>query len=240
MTSVKNYIIVIPVFNEEKRVEKGILGLENFVYHKLKEYPIKIIIADGKSTDKTTEIVKKLEKKFNNLRLKEIGRKGKGFQLKKTFLEEKADFFIQMDIDLAVPLKYMEELIFWLEKGCDIVIGSRFKKESKVKRSIYRRILSSGYSFLVRLFFGTSIMDYQCGFKGLNSEKIKLVLPETKDNKWFFDTELILRGLKKGFKIKEIPIEWEEKSSSKLNILKDGFLMFFSLLRLRLRNRNRN
>lgn len=237
MTNVKNYIIVIPIFNEEKRIEKSILELENFICQELKEYPIKIIIADSKSTDKTIEIVKKLEKKFNNLQLKETKEKGKGkgFQLKKTFSEEKADFFIQMDIDLATPLKYTKELIFWLEEGYDIVIGSRFEKESKTKRSLHRKILGKSYSFLVRLLFKTSIMDYQCGFKGFNAEKIKLILPETEDNKWFFDTELILRGLKRGFKIKEIPVEWNEKTGSKVNILKDSFSMFFSLLKLKFR-----
>lgn len=230
----KNYTIVIPVLNEEKRIKNGILELEEFISSQLKEEQIKIIIADGKSTDKTIEIVKGLQKRFANLYLKKIGRRGKGFQLKKTFLEEKTDFFIQMDIDLAVPLKYIKELIFWLEKDYDMVIGSRLKKESKIKRHIHRKILGLGYSFLVRLLFKTSIMDYQCGFKGLNAKKLNQILSEVKDKNWVFDTELILRGLKKGFKIKEIPVEWEEKPGSKMNIFKNSFSMFFSLLKLRI------
>lgn len=225
--------ICIPVFNEEKRIEKGILELENFIYRELKEYPIKIIIADGKSADRTAEIVKKLEKKFNNIRLKEIGKNGKGFQLKKTFSEEKADFFIQMDVDLATPLTHIKELIFWLENGYDMVIGSRYKKESKIKRSIGRKILGLSYSFLVRLLFRAPVIDYQCGFKGFNAKKIKTIILEIKNEKWIFDTELILKGLKNGFKIKEIPVSWEEKPGSKINIFKDGFFMFFSLLKLR-------
>jgi len=229
----KNYAIVIPVLNEEKRVGNGILELERFISLQLKEYPIKVIIADGKSHDKTVEIVKELQKKFDNLYLKEIGRKGKGFQLKKAFLEEKADFFVQMDIDLAVPLKYLKELIFWLEKDYDMVIGSRLKKESETKRTFIRKILGRGYSFLVRLLFQKPILDYQCGFKGFQGEKLKSILPEVKDENWVFDTELILRGLKKGFKIKEIPVEWKEKIGSKLNTLKQTFSMFFSLLKLR-------
>ncbi|TSC94257.1 MAG: glycosyl transferase family 2 [Parcubacteria group bacterium Licking1014_1] len=230
----KSYAIVIPVLNEEKRIEESVLELENFISSQLKNYQIKIIISDGKSADKTIEIVKKLQKNFANLYLKEIGRKGKGFQLKKTFSEEKADFFIQIDIDMATPLKYMKELIFWLENDYAMVIGSRFKKESKAKRSIHRKILGLGYSSLVRLFFKTSIMDYQCGFKGFNAKTIKPILPEIKNNEWIFDTELILRGLKKGLRIKEIPVEWEEKPGSKINILKHSFQMFFSLLKLRL------
>lgn len=227
--------IAIPVLNEEKRIRNGILELEEFIALQLKERKIKIIVADGNSSDKTLKIIEELQKNFSNLHLKQIGIRGKGFQLKKTFSEEEADFFLQMDVDMATPLKYLKELIFWLEQGYDIVIGSRLKKESKIKRTWHRKIVGESYSFLVRLFFNTSIMDYQCGFKGFCAKSIKPIIPEIKDNEWFFDTELILRALKRGLKIKEIPVEWEEKADSKINILKHSFQMFFSLLFLRLR-----
>ena len=228
----KNYAIVIPVLNEEKRVGNGILELEKFIFSQLKNYLIKVVIVDGGSVDKTVEIVKKFQQNFSNLYLK-ISKKGKGRQLKKVFSEEETDFFIQMDVDLAVPLKYLKELIFWLEKDYDIVIGSRLKKQSEVKRTFIRKALGRGYSFLVRLLFQKPILDYQCGFKGFQGKKLKSILSEVKDKNWIFDTELILKGLKKGFKIKEIPVEWEEKTGSKLNILKQTFSMFFSLLKLR-------
>lgn len=230
--SQKNYTIVIPVLNEEKRIENGILELEKFISSHLKNEQIKIIITDGKSTDETIEIVERLQKKFSNLFLKKIEIKGKGSQVTKTFMEEGADVFIQMDIDMPVPLKYIKDLIFWLEKDCDMVIGSRLKKESRIKRSVHRKIIGASYSLLVRLLFGTSIMDYQCGFKGFNAKKIKSILP-IKENGYVFDTELILKGLKNGFKIKEIPVEWEEKPGSKMNIFKHSFQMFFSLLKLK-------
>ncbi|MDP2741302.1 MAG: glycosyltransferase [bacterium] len=232
--SQKKYIIVIPVLNEEKRVESGILELEKFISSHLESEQIKIIIADGDSNDKTIKIVKKLQKKFSNLYLKETERKGKGFQVIRTFIEEESDFFIQLDIDMPVPLKYIKELMFWLEKDYDMAIGSRLKKESKIKRSLHRKIISLGYSSLVRLLFKTSIMDYQCGFKGFNAKTIKPILP-IKENGYAFDTELILKGLKNGLKIKEIPVEWEEKPGSKINVLKHGFQMFFSLLKLKFR-----
>lgn len=228
----KKYTIVIPVLNEEKRIEAGILELEKFIFLHLKNEQVKVIIADGNSSDKTIEIVKKLQKKFSNLHLKQFQRGGKGFQVTKTFTDEEADFFIQMDIDMPVPLIYTKELIFWLNKGYDIVVGSRLMKESKIRRTVRRKIVSRGYSFIVRLLFRSSIMDYQCGFKGFDAKKIKSILPITEEG-YAFDTELILKGLKSGLKIKEIPVEWEEKPGSKMNILKHSFQMFFSLLKLR-------
>ncbi len=231
----KKYIIVIPVLNEEKRIESGVLELEKFISSSLKEKEIKIIIADGGSSDKTTEIVEKLQKKFPNLYLKKMETKGKGFQVTKTFAEEYADFFIQLDIDMPVPSEYIKDLMFWLEKDYDMVIGSRLKKESKTERSVHRKIISFGYSSLVRFIFQTSIMDYQCGFKGFNAKKIKTILP-IKEEKYAFDTELIIKGLKAGFKIKEIPVEWQEKPGSKMNVFKHGFQMFFSLLKLKFRS----
>lgn len=226
--------ICIPVLNEEKRIEVGILELENFLSLHPNKEDFKIIIADGNSSDRTVGMVKELQKNFSNLFLKQIGKMGKGFQLKKIFLEEGADFFIQMDVDMAVPLKYINDLLFWLESGYDMAIGSRLKKGSRAKRTVIRKIVGFGYSFLVRLLFGSSIIDYQCGFKGFRSKTVKPIIPEIKDDKWFFDTELILRGLKNGLKIKEIPVEWEEKEGSKINIIKHSFEMFVSLLKLRI------
>jgi glycosyltransferase involved in cell wall biosynthesis len=224
--------ICIPVLNEEKRIEEGILELEKFISSQFKKNQIKIIIADGKSSDKTIEIVEKLQKKFSNLHLKQFKRGGKGFQVTETFKDEEADFFIQMDIDMPVPPIYIKELIFWLNRGYDVVIGSRLMKESKIRRTVRRKIISRGYSFIVRLFFRSPIMDYQCGFKGFDAKKIKSILPITEEG-YAFDTELILKGLKSGLKIKEIPVEWEEKPGSKMNILKHSMQMFLSLLKLR-------
>ena len=60
----KNYAIVIPVLNEEKRVGNGILELEKFIFSQLKNYLIKVVIVDGGSVDKTVEIVKKIPAKL--------------------------------------------------------------------------------------------------------------------------------------------------------------------------------
>lgn len=229
------YTIIVPVLNEERRVKKGILELEKFVLSQLNNLSVEIIVADGGSTDKTIEIVKELEEKFENLHLREIGRGGRGAQLKETYLNTESGFFIRIDVDIPTPPSYIRELIFWLENGYDMVIGSRFAKGSKVKRTITRKILSTGYSYLTRLLFKSPVLDYQSGFKGWRAEKIKMILPEIRDKNWFFDTEVILRALEKKFKIKEIPVESEEKEGSKVDIVRDTFSMFFSLLSLKIR-----
>ena len=72
--------------------------------------------------------------------------------------------------------------------------------------------------------FGLKIKDYPCGFKGANKNVIKDVLPQIKNDQFFFDTELVIRSAKKGLKIKEIPVNWQDrdrnKSKSRVNIFK--------------------
>jgi len=235
----KKISIIIPVLNEEKRIKKGILEVEDFIKkQKLGNYQFEIVISDGNSKDKTKNIVKELQKKFENLVLLEIEKPGKGYQLKRAFLETNSDYFIQIDIDIATPLEYINDLIFYLEKGYDIVIGSRFKKESKTERTHLRKFLGLIYSFLVRILFKSKILDYQCGFKGYNSKKLKSIISDVEDKKWFFDTELLIKALKNKLKIKEIPIEWQEKPGSRFNILKHSFQMLYSLLKLKIKMRN--
>jgi hypothetical protein len=224
--------IIIPTLNEEKNIKQAIEKTEHFLKKYLKRKNIDIVISDANSTDKTKEIVRKLTKKYSNLKLKILNLKGKGYQIAKTIAEEEYDFFICMDCDLATPLNFLVDMIYFFEKEYDVVIGSRFLKESKVKRTKKRKILGDGYRFLVKILFLLPVKDYQCGFKGFKRKKILPILNNIQDKKWIWDTEVIIRAYKANLKIKEFPISWEEKPNSKINIIKDPFIMGYSIIKL--------
>lgn len=218
-------LIVIPAYNEDIIIRQSILNLRDFCEKNLKNYDWKIIIADNNSIDNTAEIVKELEKNsLGKIIYKFISKKGKGLAIRESWENFESDFYIFMDADMATDLSALPILIKELKNGCDLVIGSRFAKESSAKRPILRKITSKIFSLITRLMFGLKVKDYPCGFKGVNKNVIKVILPMVKNDQFFFDTELVIRSAKKGLKIKEIPIIWQDrdrnKSKSRVSILK--------------------
>jgi len=179
-----------------------------------------------------------LEKESNGkIIYKFIPQKGKGLAIRESWKSFDADFYVFMDADLATDLSALPLLIKSIGDGYDLVIGSRFAKGSSAKRSLVRKITSKIFSLITRLMFGLKIKDYPCGFKGANKNVIKNILPDVKNDQFFFDTELVIRSAKNGLKIKEVPVIWQDrdrnKSKSKVNILKVAKEYLRELLKLR-------
>lgn len=218
-------VIVVPAYNEDLLIDDSVNKLRGFCEKNLQDYDWHIVIADNNSTDSTAEIGKKLEKESDGkIIYKFIAQKGKGLAIREGWKSFEADIYIFMDADLATDLSALPILIKELENGNDMVIGSRFIKGSSAKRTVIRKITSKVFSLITRLMFGLKIKDYPCGFKGANKNVIKNILPQIKNDQFFFDTELVIRSAKKGMKIKEISVIWQDrdrnKSKSNVNILK--------------------
>lgn len=227
--------IVIPVYNEEYILEKSIETLRNYLIKNFK-YDWGIIIADNASIDRTLEKASKLSKKYSDVKVIHLDKKGRGRALRKVWLESDADILSYMDVDLSTKLDAFPELIDAIAKeGYDIATGSRLIKGSKTRRSLKREILSRGYNLLIKLFLSTKFSDAQCGFKAISKGVVKEIIPEVKDNGWFFDTELLVLAEKKGFKIKDIPVEWDEDEDSRVQLYDTMDNYIHSLWRLRKR-----
>ena len=234
-------LITIPVYNEEKIIKNNLLQLISFLKENLAEHNYKIIVADNKSVDQTAEIVKELALQIGQLDYLYLDQIGKGLAIRKSWqkFSDEFEIFIFMDADLATDLKALPDLIKAIESGNDLAVGSRYLKESEVKRSFARRLFSFGYRLFLKIFLQTKIKDMPCGFKAVSQKVVKEILPKVKNNTWFFDTELLYLAEKAGYKIKEIPVKWaeprQEKDKSKVNLAKVSWLYLKELWRLKFR-----
>lgn len=224
--------IVLPVYNEEKDLRKNV---ERIIAQlkKLKD-KYEIIIAEDGSTDKTYEIGLDLSKKYKKVRVvhsKE--RLGRGLALKRAFKSAGGDYVGYMDIDLATDLGYLKNLVRYVREY-DVVTGSRYLKESKIKRTRKRIFLSRLYNFLARLLFNSKIHDHQCGFKAFKKSVVLKLNEMSKSDYWFWDTEILILAQRYGYTVKEFPVEWKEGKETKVNALKDALNMLFNLIILRL------
>ena len=230
--------ITIPCYNEEKILKNSITTLYNFLNKNIEEKEWNIVIVDNNSTDNTKEVSKQLTKNFDRVKYVFTENKGKGIAIKTGWKKFDADIYIFMDADLSTDLSSLPDLISGIKKeGYDMVVGSRFHENSNVKRTTIRKIISYSYRLIKKILTGSTITDAPCGFKSTNNEIVKEVLPYVKDNEWFFDSELLIITENKGYKIKEIPVKWEDiresGDSSRVQVLSLSLKYFISLIKLR-------
>jgi glycosyltransferase involved in cell wall biosynthesis len=224
--------VVFPAYNEvnylEPAVEKTVQTLTEFTRS------FELIIAEDGSTDGTTERAEELVKKYSFIKhIHGEKRLGRGTALNNAFKQSSGRILVYMDVDLATNIDQLKSLVKAVEdEGFDFAVGSRLLSESKVERSRTRHIASKSYNFLVRTMLGSNLKDHQCGFKAFKREALMQLLDEVVARHWFWDTELLVRAARKGFKIKEIPVDWKGPRETKVRLLKDSFSMAGQVVKL--------
>ena len=230
----KTVDVVIPVLNEEKDLPKCIATLWDFLNEHL-PYQWQILIADNGSTDKTLAVAQALSQQYPHVSYTHLDLRGRGRALRKAWLESKADAVSYMDVDLSTRLDAFPPLIKALDEGYGVAIGSRLMRGSKTARSLKREFTSRSYNLLIKIMFCPSFSDAQCGFKAVRRDVVQEVVPHIKDQAWFFDTELLLLAQKRGYRIKDIPVEWLEDPGTTVKVAKTAWEDVKGLLRVRFR-----
>lgn len=234
MMAKKTLQVVIPVYNEEKDLENCIVKLREFLGEYMGKYGWQIMVANNASTDRTLDIAKALAKRYRDVSYVNLEQKGRGRALRKAWTETKADIVSYMDVDLSTDLEAFPVMIEALAyRNYDVATGSRLMSGSRTKRGVKREILSRGYNLIVRLILGTRITDVQCGFKAATGKAARELAPLVKDNNWFFDTELLIVAEKKGYRIFETPVTWDEDLHSKVRIFKTVYDYLRDVSRIR-------
>ncbi|MCF7794857.1 glycosyltransferase [Patescibacteria group bacterium] len=229
--------ICLPAYNEELILKKNTIKTINYLYKLKLNFDWHIYIVVNGSNDDSLKIAKEISKNNDKVSYCELKQGGKGRAVKHLWKKSEADYFVYMDIDLAVSLDYLPILIKNLNNGYDLVWGSRRLKNSKVKRNIFRSFSSLIYNIFSKKILEHNYSDLQCGFKGINNRIKNTVLSKIEDNNWFFDTELIIWSKKLKYNLKEIPVDWQEdryqERKSKINIFKDAKSFIYKTINLR-------
>ncbi len=206
--------VLLPVYNEEKRLENGVLGTYRYLEKKYSgQY--KITIVDNASIDRTREIAESLRDKYSTVEYLRLQEKGVGIAFRKGVENSQADIVGYMDIDLSTDVRHLEDVMiqFERESDTDIVNGARWtRKENLKSRKLIRRFTSKGLVYLLKLTLGMRASDAICGFKFFNrSRLVDLMAKAGKDeNGWFYIIELLLRAERYKYKIVELPVKWTD------------------------------
>ena len=214
-----NFSFIIPVYNEEKTIEKVILDIQEKCYQieNIEEY--EIIIVDDNSTDNSQKIIQKLDKaKY----LKNLNNFGYGFSLKKGIKNSKFSNIVIIDGDGTYPVDYLENLIDEYNKGYDLVIGKR--TGNNLNLSPFKKPMRLLLKFIVEFATGTKIQDINSGFRIFKKDKILSNLRHLSDA-FSFTTSMTMTFTYSKFSISyvDIPYNLREKNSpSKVRLFKDS------------------
>ena len=213
--------ITVPVYNEEKELEKNIAKLYDFCSKELKNYDWNITIADNASSDNTSLIAAAIAKKKHGVFHFRLEQKGRGRAVKRAWVESGKDLCVYMDLDLSTDLIHLPVILKALRNGFDVAIGSRLAKGARVEgRTLMREITSRVLNFFfIQFFFHTHFTDAQCGFKAVTKKVVEELIPKIKDNEWFFDGELLIVAEKSGYKIYEEPVHWVDNPGSTVRLI---------------------
>lgn len=201
--------IIMPAYNEEAHIYENILETRNVFEEEHEDF--EIIIVDDGSSDRTYQNSQKAADEFPDVMVvKQPHNMGKGWALRKGFEKATGNYVVFLDSDLDLHPRQIHLLFDIMDKNqADVVIGSKRHPDSRLNYPKDRKIISSGYFFLVKMMFGLPLRDTQTGLKLFKYEVLENVFPKICVKRYAFDLEVLVVAHHKGYKIAESPIVLE-------------------------------
>jgi glycosyltransferase involved in cell wall biosynthesis len=225
--------VVIPVLNEAHVLAASVSRLRAYLLGEL-PYRWRIVIVDNGSTDGTDRVGRELNTRHQDVRYLRLDQRGRGRALRFAWSTSAADVVCYMDVDLSTELAALPKALTALtQEGYDIAVGSRLMPDSRTRRCAKREIISRIYNLMVKAVLFTRFSDAQCGFKVVTRTVVERIVPQIKDQSWFFDTEMLVLAEKQGYRIKDIPVIWNEDDDSRVKIIRTAWEDIKGVVRLR-------
>lgn len=227
--------IVIPAFNEERRLPVTLEQVFNFL--KTQSYPAEVLIVDNGSQDRTFEIAQNFANQHEHFRVLQEMQRGKGRAVKRGMQAARGEYRFMCDADFSMPVEEINHFLPPALQDCDIAIASREAPGAvRYNEPPYRHFVGRVFNLLIRTLTLPDLHDTQCGFKCFRAPvAIDLFQRQTLGG-WAFDVELLFIARKLGYRIVERPIPWYFNPDSKIKVLRDSYQMAIDLISIRIKS----
>jgi dolichyl-phosphate beta-glucosyltransferase len=220
--------IVIPAYNEGKKIGRDVEAAGGFLHEN--GMSGEVIVVDDGSDDETSRAGREaavpvgIDRKV--VRLEE--HRGKGSAVRAGMEQSRGEYVMFADSGLCVDYRFAGRGMELLRGGtCEMAHGSRKLPESVIVHGhlAHRRVSSGVFRWLVVNFVGVpgEITDSQCGFKMYRGEVARELYGECVSERFMFDVEIILRAVRKGYRIAEFPIEWHSDRDTRFRFMTASF-----------------
>lgn len=225
--------IIIPCHNEQIRIRSTVNKIIHYGERNLMGR-YEILLIENGSSDETFAVAREMERTYRPVRALQIAERSKAQAVKAGMLAARGEFRYMCDADLSTPIDELTKFLKWMERDAwDIVIASREHFDSHVETSFKRWLIGRMFSALVNAFTGLEYRDTQCGFKLFNAHAAEDIFKRAQCTSMAFDVEVLYLAEQLGYYVTDMPVPWINDSDSRVHILRDSWLMFNDLTRIR-------
>jgi glycosyltransferase involved in cell wall biosynthesis len=228
--------IVVPAFNEERRLGATLEAIATFVEQR--KLDAEILVVDDGSRDRTRAIVEEAAARIPRLAVLSLPKnRGKGIAVRTGFVAARGELVLFTDADNSTPIEELDRLDATMRlHGASVAIGSRALGDSdvRVRQHLLRQLMGQTFNLVVRILTGLPFKDTQCGFKLFRREACLPVFLAQRVGGFAFDAEVLFLARRFGLLVVEVPVRWINSPDSRVRLLRDPLLMLRDLFRIRL------
>lgn len=228
--------IVIPLYNEERRLAQTFDAIARFAAARL-SVSFEVVFVDDGSRDTTRACVEEYGAHHSYARLVTHRRNlGKGAAVRTGMLSARGRWHLFADADMATDLLEFRKCAPLLAAGAPVVIGSRraVGAEVLIHQPRLREALGSIYTLLANWFTGAQVSDFTCGFKCFNARAAEAIFSRARIARWSYDAEILFLAQRLGFPIAEVPVQWRNDGATRVRLWRDAPRSFVDLVVIRL------
>lgn len=227
--------VIIPAYNEEKRIEATICKIEEVLLQSGE--PFEILVVNDGSRDGTLKVLRQMESPHLVVCSYETNR-GKGGAVKYGIENASGEILVFTDADLPYPPENILKAKDLLAGEYDLILGSRVQNREGKKYPWYRSLMSEGFGLFVNLMLRLKEKDTQCGFKAFKKEAAREIFKRVTLTGWGFDVEMIFIAKKLGYRIGRLSVTlFHVNEGSKIHIVRDALRMMGEVLTVRRNNK---
>lgn len=226
--------VVVPAYDEEKRLPPYLESILAYLASTTLSY--EIIVVDDGSSDATASVVQRYLETNPAVKLLRLPQnRGKGFAVRSGMLQASGALRLFTDADGATPITELESLLQAVSSGGDVAIGSRVVSDGRhtVRAHLHRRVMGYVFRSLVNSLLLSRIRDTQCGFKLFTARAANHAFALQRIDDFGFDVEILFILSRNGYRVAEVPVNWNDQKGSKVRLLRDSVRMFLDILKVR-------
>jgi dolichyl-phosphate beta-glucosyltransferase len=233
--------VVIPAYNEAERIEPYLDAIQRYFTDRGERY--EVLVVDDGSRDDTAGLVRGRMARDHHLGLVCYGRnRGKGHAVRMGMLAARGELRLFADADGSTPIAELERLRSAIAAGASVAIGSRALSSTEVQRVVkpHRWLLGQCFRGLRMLFLQVGVIDSQCGFKLFTARAATELFGAARIDGFAFDVEILFLAVRAGLRIREVPVNWFDAPSTRVNLWIHPMQMLRDTVRIQRLHRDRD